>query len=273
MNRSEYKLMVEGWNGYLNEISSDISGVTKIKSFVDRIVALRKETGKDIKLEAFFNGTVLEVKLVNFSSMSDDKVEYQKAWLNHRGVVSRDVRVDGDREVYVIKSAEVAGGFGPLLYEIGLEIISCKIGGALMSDREEVSSEAERVWDRYLRRSNSEFNLESVKMDFSDETWNDIMYNEPFASMSNKDQMFFKKTKKLTPDDISDDISQYASILNSVRKGNFVDGEWENFESPLAYAFYKKSPEIIDYVLTVDRADSDFENVSSERSSIINISV
>ena len=54
MNRKEYKLLVEGWNGYLNEISSDISGVTKIKSFVDRIVALREETGKDIKLEAFY---------------------------------------------------------------------------------------------------------------------------------------------------------------------------------------------------------------------------
>ena len=68
----------------------------KIKSFVDRIVALREEEGEDIKFEAFFNGTVLEVKLVNFSSMSDNKVECQKAWLNHRGVVSRDVRVDGD---------------------------------------------------------------------------------------------------------------------------------------------------------------------------------
>ena len=253
MNRKEYKLLVEGWQSFLKESPVDISGVTKIKSFVDRIVALREEEGKDIKIEAFFNGTVLEVKLVNFSSMSDNKVEYQKAWLNHRGVVSRDVRVDGDREVYVIKSSEVEGGFGPLLYEIGLEIISCKIGGALMSDREEVSSEAERVWDRYLRRSNSEFNLESVKMDFSDGSWSDVMYNEPFSDMSDEEQERFKQTQKYTPDDTSDDICQYSAILNSAKKGNFVDGDWKNFESSLAYAFYKNEPEIINYIKDLEK--------------------
>jgi len=252
MNRKEYKLLVEGWNGYLNEISSDISGVTKIKSFVDRIVALREETGKDIKLEAFFNGTVLEVKLINFSSMSDNKVEYQKAWLNHLGIVDRNVRVDGDREAYVIKGSEVAGGFGPLLYEIGLEIISCKLGCALMSDRGEVSEEAERVWDRYLRRAKSELNLEAVKMDFSGESWDDVMYYEPFSDMSDEEQERFKQTEKYTPNDTSDDIYQYSAILNSAKKGNFVDGDWKNFESPLAYAFYKNETEIINYIEDLD---------------------
>lgn len=253
MNRKEYKLLVEGWQSFLKESPVDISGVTKIKSFVDRIVALREETGKDIKLEAFFNGTVLEVKLVNFSSMSDNKVEYQKAWLNHLGIVDRNVRVDGDREAYVIKGSEVAGGFGPLLYEIGLEIISCTVGGALMSDRGEVSDEAERVWDRYLRRSKSEFNLEAVKMDFSDESWDDVMYNQPFSDMTEEEQESFKQTKKYTPDDTSDDIYQYSAILNSAEKGNFVDGDWKNFESPLAYAYYKNEPEIINYIKDLEK--------------------
>lgn len=254
MNRKEYKLMVEGWNCYLNEIASDISGITKIKSFVDRIVALREETGKDIKLKAFFNGTVLEVALINYSVMSMNKVFYQKAWLNHNGSVDRSIKVNGDRDPYVIKYSDVSGGFGPLLYEIGLEIISCKKSGALMSDREEVSDEAERVWDRYLKRSKSEFNIEAIKMDFSDESWKDVMYFKPFSEMSEEEQEKFKNTEKLTKDDPTDDIYQYSAILNSAERGYFVDGEWKNFESPLAYAYYKYEPEILTYIESLEES-------------------
>ena len=253
MNRKEYKLLVEGWNGYLNEISSDISGVTKIKSFVDRIVALREETGKDIKIRARLSGTVLEVFLINYSVLRMNGVFYQKAWLNHLGNVDRDVKVAGERDPYVIKYSDVGGGFGPLLYEIGLEIISCKKGGALMSDRGEVSEEAEMVWDRYLRRSKTEFNLEAVKMDFTDESWDDVMYSAPFSDMSEEEQERFKQTKKYTPDDTSDDIYQYSAILNSAGKGNFVDGDWKNFESSLTYAFYKNEPEIINYIKDLEK--------------------
>ena len=252
MNRKEYKLMVEGWNCYLNEIASDISGITKIKSFVDRIVALREETGKDIKLKAFFNGTVLEVALVNYSVMSMNKIYFQKAWLNHLGVVDKDIKVDGVRDPYVIKYSDVGGGFGPLLYEVGLEIISCKSNGALMSDRSEVSEDAERVWDRYLKRSKTEFNLEAIKMDFSDESWEDVMNYPPFADMSEEEQERFKKTKKYTENDPSDDIYQYSAILNSAENGYFVEGEWKNFESPLAYAYYKIEPEILTYIESLE---------------------
>jgi hypothetical protein len=252
MNRKEYKLLVEGWKGYLNEIASDISGVTKIKSFVDRIVALREETGKDIKIRARLNGTVLEVNLLNYSVLRMNGVFYQKAWLNHLGTVDRNVKVNGERDPYVIKYSDVGGGFGPLLYEIGLEIVSCNLDGALMSDRSEVSEEAERVWDRYLRRAKSEFNLEAVKMDFSDESWDDVMYDAPFSDMSDEEQERFKQTKKYTEDDPTDDIYQYSAILNSAEKGNFVDGDWKNFESPLAYAYYKLEPEVLNYIETLD---------------------
>ena len=254
MNRKEYKLLVEGWNGYLNEIASDISGITKIKSFVDRIVALREETGKDIKIRARLNGTVLEVNLLNYSVLRMNGVFYQKAWLNHLGTVDRNVKVNGERDPYVIKYSDVGGGFGPLLYEIGLEIVSCNLGGALMSDRGEVSEEAERVWDRYLRRSKSEFNIEAIKMDFTDESWNDVMYDAPFSDMSDEEQERFKQTKKYTEDDPTDDIYQYSAILNSAEKGVFVDGDWKNFESPLAYAFFKHETEIINYIHDLDKS-------------------
>ena len=252
MNRKEYKLLVEGWQNFLKESPVNISGITKIKSFVDRIVTLRGETGKDIKIRARLNGTILEVNLLNYSVLRMNGVFYQKAWLNHLGNVDRNVKVDGDRDPYVIKYSDVGGGFGPLLYEVGLEIVSCNLGGALMSDRGEVSEEAERVWDRYLRRSKSEFNIEAIKMDFTDESWDDVMYDAPFSDMTDEDQERFKKTKKYTEDDPTDDIYQYSAILNSAEKGVFVDGDWKNFESPLAYAFYKLEPEILNYIKSLD---------------------
>jgi len=280
MNRKEWNLLVGGWNNFLNESAVDISGISKIKSLVDRIILLKKETGKDIKVKVIMNGNVLEVSLENYSVMSLNKIMFCKAWVSNFGVVDRNVRVEGNRTPYVIKYSEVAGGFGPLLYEIGLEVISCYLEkGALMSDRIEVSPSAERVWDRYLARSQTEFNIQAVKMDFSDETWEDVIYDEPFSLMSAKDQESLEKTKKLTPDDKSDDIYQFSAVINGAKKGDFAGDSWENIESSLTYAFYKKNPEIIDYMLTADMSDSEFNDfegfssVNSERSSIIDISV
>jgi hypothetical protein len=280
MNRSEYKLMVESWDKFLNESAVDISGISKIKSLVNRIVLLKKETGKDIKVKVAMNGNVLEVSLENYSVMSLNKIMFCKAWVSNLGLVDSNVRVEGNRVPYVIKYSEVSGGFGPLLYEIGLEVISCYLEkGALMSDRVEVSPPAERVWDRYLTRSKSEFNIQAVKMDFSDETWEDVIYDEPFSWMSDSEQEELKKTKKLTPNDTSDDIYQFSAVINGAKKGDFAGDEWKNIESSLSYAFYKKSPEIINYMLTADRVDSEFDNfegfnnVDIERSSIIDISI
>ena len=253
MNRKEWNILVESWNKYLNESPVDISGINKIKSLIDRIILLREEAGKEIWVDVYFNGTVLEVILQNYSIISLNKIYYQKAWLNHNGIIKRDVRVKGDKEPYVIKYSEVGGGFGPLLYEIGLEVISCYLNGALMSDRAEVSSDAERVWSRYKRRADSEFNLEAVKMDFSDESWEDVMYNKPFSDMSEEEQEKFKNTEKYTKDDPTDDIYQYSAILNAAENGNFVDGNWSNFESPLAYAYFKKEPEVINYIKDLEK--------------------
>ena len=88
--------------------------------------------------------------------------------------------------------------------------------------------------------------------DFSDESWDDVMYYAPFSDMSDEEQERFKQTEKYTPNDTSDDIYQYSAILNSAKKGNFVDGDWKNFESPLAYAYYKLEPEVLNYIESLD---------------------
>ena len=49
------------------------------------------------------------------------------------------------------------------------------------------------------------------------------------------------------------DIYQHSAILNAAIKGNFVEGSWENFESPLAYAYFKTDPEVVNYIEDLEK--------------------
>ena len=105
MNRKEWNLLVGGWNNFLNESAVDISGISKIKSLVDRIILLKKETGKDIKVKVIMNGNVLEVSLENYSVMSLNKIMFCKAWVSNFGVVDRNCKVYGSNNLYCIGSS------------------------------------------------------------------------------------------------------------------------------------------------------------------------
>ena len=56
-----------------------------------------------------------------------------------------------------VQGANAQGGFGPLAYDVAMEFT-----GGLMSDRTEVSDEAERVWDYYL---NNRPDVQSQQLD------------------------------------------------------------------------------------------------------------
>ena len=251
MNHNEWNNVLNEWRNYIKESAVDISGVNKIKTLVNRIVSLN-ELGKNSWIDVNLNGSVLEVKLENYSNKAFNKIYFQDARLDPFGLVGTNIRVEGNRKPYVIKYSEVDGGFGPLLYEIGLEIISCYLDSALMSDRADVSEEAYKVWDRYKRRAGTEFNLEAVKMDFSSESLEDVMYEEPFADMTYDEQESFKKMEKLTPDDKTDDVYQVSAVKSAASKGGINVDSWKDFENPLAYAYYKHEAEIINYIKSLD---------------------
>ena len=60
------------------------------------------------------------------------------------------ITVDNDRLVWEVESVNSEKGFGPLLYDIAMEMVN-KVGGVgLMSDRRSVSPEARNVWRRYF---------------------------------------------------------------------------------------------------------------------------
>lgn len=256
MKRKNYKLLVEGWRSYLNEIAVDITGINKIKSKVDDLIETRKNSGRDIKFIVKKNdGKNFSVEIANYSTVTRmNKVYFADINDDIHSPVGSNIKVDGDRDPYVIKYSEANPGYGPLLYEIGLEIISSKYNSALMSDRGSVSDFAYRVWDRYKKRSESETNLVAVQMDFNEETIDlaidTLVYTDEEAE-------FVKNIKQMTPSDPTDDVYQYSTIEHMIEKGEEIPSNWKDVKSPLAYAYYKIDNEIIEYIKSFEEFEGE----------------
>ena len=69
---------------------------------------------------------------------------------------------------YQVAGSRAESGYGPLLYDIGIEIATQK-GDGLVSDREEVSDAAKDVWDYYLQHRVGK-DVEAHQMDDLDNT-------------------------------------------------------------------------------------------------------
>ena len=63
---------------------------------------------------------------------------------------------------YMVSYASASDGWGPLLYDIAIELATQK-GSGLIADRESVSADAEAVWRHYLDRRSGD--VESLQMD------------------------------------------------------------------------------------------------------------
>ena len=98
-------------------------------------------------------------------------------------------------------------GFGPLLYDVAIEA-----SGGLMSDRFEVSGEAEAVWEKYM---SARPDVQVDQLDINDD------YFEP----------------QITPDDPSDDCSQ-------VPAHDMYKSDWS--KSSLSKMFSKAGTPVID---------------------------
>jgi hypothetical protein len=272
MNKNNYKLLIEGWRGFLNEISVNITGINKIKEMVDNLYEIRQGSGRDIKIVVERKEKDIVVSLLNLDGeSSNDHVFFKRvadnphAKLGNKKVVVKD-NDGGSREAWQIMWSEAGGGYGPLLYEIGIEVISCRLNGAVMSDRGSVSDEARNVWARYKQRADSEFNLTSVKMDVSDASLED------FSLVSDFDP---ENMKKMTPDDPTDDMYQYSALMDMLDLDD-IKTDWREVESPLAYAFYKNKPEVIEYMENksqVSDFDLDFTKLLGEDPELISIEI
>lgn len=153
----------------------------KIMSMID------KAEFDNLKVEIVSGGpeSISKVRLVR-----PERVGIQFGWREGRGhdavrvygevkFVKTEEYFDGPcLQSYQIAHSKVDGGYGPLLYDVAIEL-----SGGLTSDRTSVSRSAEAVWDYY---SKNRPDVEVVQLDIPDDYFED----------------------QLTPDDPNDDCSQ-----------------------------------------------------------------
>ena len=120
--------------------------------------------------------------------------------------------------------SRVVGGFGPLLYEVGIEYISFFKEAAVLSDVD-VSSDAVNVWKKFLNRSD---NIDTYQFDL------DI---EKSKSLSTDNRVKHANLDQLTPRIPNDDI--VIGLDSVLKSGQDIEGtNWSN--SPLSKGFSKK---------------------------------
>ena len=171
-----------------------------------------------------------------------------------RGKATRRwVKSDGDsqgpekRKVYQVAHSKAEKGFGPLLYEIGLEVVSKKLKGALLPDRRFVSEPAKKVWDIYFNRSKTEDGLYAIKMDIEDITIN--------KAKEKLDIEINKMTPRFKEDDLRQDSTiDYLDLDSSLKKIN-----WKDIDVSLSYAFYKDNFNVLSYLSEKDSINIKYE--------------
>lgn len=94
--------------------------------------------------------------------------------------------------------SEAASGWGPMLYDVAMEVAS-EVGGGLTPDRSSVSDSAQNVWNYYL---GSRGDVQSHQLDLTDtDIANATKFLKPPLAL-----------QKLTPDIEEDDCKQIKSV-------------------------------------------------------------
>lgn len=94
--------------------------------------------------------------------------------------------------------SEAASGWGPMLYDVAMEVAS-EVGGGLTPDRSSVSDSAQNVWNYYLGNRGD---VQSHQLDLTDiDIANAAKFLKPPVTL-----------QKLTPDIEEDDCKQIKSV-------------------------------------------------------------
>ena len=202
---TSFKLLFEGWRGFLNESVGIDNILSKIKYLEEKarrsgenIVIIYKEESEGYgkieysgyHAENSFDGDALNGS-IEFESTEENWPE--------------GFALGGYRITETYKTTK---GFGPLLYEIIIEKVSEK-DSFLMSDRHNVTDDARRVWDIYMSRPD----IEKIQLDINEDESEDI------------------GIEQLTPEYPDDDTSMESAIAD---KGTL---HW--MDSSLSKGYYK----------------------------------
>ena len=263
--RKNTKILVETWRRFLNE-----STIDRIFESIQTLYFNNESKENKGKIILIDNVSVIEVEYSGFDGIEgsircDDISKENNSYYAGYGP---DVLADG-RPVWQISSSSSYKTWGPLLYDICIEYISVVRGGAVMSDRNQVSGFAEEVWGKYQNRSD----VKKVQMDFGELGSNadpdalsilkhnplpghlgiekDESLEEPYnikytTSGSDNYDNTYSPIKQHSPNNPSDDINQYSTFSNLIKKGKSVEEISDIWiDSPLSKAYFKESLDVI----------------------------
>ena len=144
--------------------------------------------------------------------------------------VGKNISSGGDKKKsWHCIGARALSGFGPILYEIGIEYVSYFKDAIVLSDVD-VSSSAQNVWKTYARRGSD---IEKYQFDL------DI---EKSKKISKSPEVKSAELDQLTQNDMSDDI--VIGLDSILKSGEKIDNtEWS--QSALSKGFSKKKSNCI----------------------------
>ena len=186
----------------------------KLKELINEVLEEGMKTLDDLPEGVFIkiDGDVEDVIDVYYADKEGRAIKFQND-SKPFGQISMDEEVPLADDfpclhALMVAYSDAARGWGPLLYDVAIEVATLKAGG-LVCDRSIVSQDAYNVWDKY---NSVRSDVEKLQLDDEDGT--------------------------LTPDDYDDDCLQNISYEYQEKTGI----PWS--ESPLS-KLYRKSPTII----------------------------
>tara|TARA_Y100000034_G_scaffold135565_1_gene208035 strand:- start:1252 stop:1893 length:642 start_codon:yes stop_codon:yes gene_type:complete len=167
MKRKEFKNMFLSWNKLLNE--GVYSGEDRIKEMISTLYFHNKSVDDKIKVRVDFRnenaGRTISVSYLNMTSnyYSSNNIVFEclDVYEDQLSMTSC-----GKKIWHIQNVSQVNDSWGPLLYEVGIEVISLMRGGIVVPGRERVSNSARSVWLQYLDRAGKERSLNAIQIDF-----------------------------------------------------------------------------------------------------------
>lgn len=112
---------------------------------MDEAMRLAPPEGSHIEI----NGSerVINIEIVkDVSEVRGDRLKKRENYItiSQTGVIGKE-----DKNIWEVNGVRAAQGYGPMLYDISMEMLYLIGGAGLMPDRSSVSKDAQEVWKRY----------------------------------------------------------------------------------------------------------------------------
>lgn len=220
----------------------------KILGMINKVKLENTKRDDDDKIffEYVANGSYHEIKANRLepADIPDDVMNSLEFKKSRNRIIDKDGE---ERDVYVVIQSECGENIGPLLYEIAIEKVS-SLMGVLVSDRSQVSDEAQRVWDVYYARCQNDNNLNCVLTDL-DKNSLKMLQKPNFYNRSDHPNLksdYIDQIKNSTPEYAWDDMIQTSAIKKMIQNGTGIPEDWSQVEESTCFAYYKNSMPVID---------------------------